>query len=271
MDRFLYHGTKAALLDQIKQHGIAPRSVTNANNKWSEEAHSNQDIVYLTNGYPWHFAFEATKTFGPGLVLEIDTERLDASLFRADEDYIAQVVAMRDGAGDDYFLEIPMEQIKEMSGDEYLAAIHDKARENAKKFPELVNSSLTNLGTVAYYGTIPWSAVTRYVIIDWRKVWLAYTRRVCQADRADPKYRSLTCVASYQLCGPSHQEFTRWMFGDRVNETEMLHRFYFPNRRTSKQQKKMEQELRTIRREMERCREGLRIFVANSSAKTEAA
>jgi len=251
MDKLLYHGTSAAFLNQIRQHGIVPRSTSKCRNKWSKEAHSDPDIVYLTDGYPWHFANVTSGDLDNGLVLEIATERLDASLFRADEDYIAQTTMMGEGwTGDvDDFLEMSWEEINKLykNKKKFLKLMYQKAREDAKEFPELTGASLANLGTLAYLGNIPWSAITRYVIIDWRKVEPMYLRRLHQADIADPENKSLTCVGSYRICGKSHRQFTGWLFGDPVNDDEMLQGFY-PN-----------QELSEARAEMERGREGLTV------------
>jgi hypothetical protein len=83
----LYHGTNYDRWPLIQKNGLQPRSVHRRRSNWKHTIESNPQTIYLSNGYAQYFAFAATKQKkGKGLIIEIETDRLDPLLFAADED-----------------------------------------------------------------------------------------------------------------------------------------------------------------------------------------
>jgi len=99
----LYHGTRASLLSKILDQGILPR---NKRRSCWEHAPSHPSVVYLTDAYaPYFAAAAACDKEGEklGLVVEIDSNRLDHSKLLPDEDALEQTNRGRDKVEGDMF------------------------------------------------------------------------------------------------------------------------------------------------------------------------
>jgi hypothetical protein len=200
----LFHGTTASCLDRIKREGILPRAKAKGKQNWKHTVPSNKDAVYLTTAYPWHFAAVASKEKGIGLILEIDRDLLLPWLLCPDEDFMEQ--ASR-GCG-------PTDKNPNLAP---LGLDMKKRtmfyRKIAKFNALLVDESLKHMGTCAYYGGIPFSAVTRYVLIDWAK--LPFEMKLRAVD-------SMVSIMNYRILKSRHEAFCRWFFNDTVTVEEML-------------------------------------------------
>ena len=85
----LYHGTNERSARLALADGLKPRGRSKRGN-WNHTITSNQATVYLTDCYAGYFAMVATKDGERMALMEIDTDLLDASLFRPDEDVLEQ-------------------------------------------------------------------------------------------------------------------------------------------------------------------------------------
>ena len=194
----LYHGTSAAFLDEIKQKGILPRRISKGRDNWKHTVSSNKDAVYLTTAYAWHFASHASND-KKGLILEIDRDLLpDYFRLCPDEDFLEQ--ATRKQVGPNF---APLDWSMKKRTLYY--------RKNAISNPLMADKSLEHMGTAAYYGTIPWSAVTRYAVVDWQKNKWAWFRA---SD-------SMVSMMNYRILQDRHKAFTRWFFNDPVTAHEL--------------------------------------------------
>jgi hypothetical protein len=199
MPECLYHGTSAVRLESIKKKGIVPRIKSRVEGNWTHTVKSNRNSVYLTDAYAWHFAACASSTEENGLILEIDKDQLFTWLLCPDEDALEQGTRTLIGPN---FAPTNWGMLKRTKFYRKIAPLN----------PHLADESLKVMGTCGYYGIIPWSAVTRYVTIDWKKL--------------DPSLRmqaidSQVSIANYKFLQDRHKAFTRWFFGDEVNAGEV--------------------------------------------------
>ena len=178
----LYHGTALRFKDGILQDGIEPRGDVDSN--W--DAHpSRPDLVYLTVAYPFYFALCAAEK-EPLLVFEIDSEKLDQSLFLPDEDFIAQVISQQQKK--------PLEEI------------HPRVVESLESWQDLWEKSLEGLGNCSYKGRIPAEAITRYCVFDTKE------RPEIALMMADP---SISIMNYFFVGKRKYVPLVEWMFGDR--------------------------------------------------------
>jgi hypothetical protein len=191
----LYHGTAASRLPQIQQHGIAPRSVSKARGNKSTKiatrcgfrrATGHCDAVYLgDDSDPSHFALNCVSDpDGSGLVLEVPAGNLRPELIYPDEHLLSK-----------HWPEITSE--KQCS-----TKYNNQLAREARSKQHLVARSLAAIGSVAYYGTVPWSAVSRYVIIDY--------------DKLDRFWQHF---ATHHY---DNRAFTHWLFADPVTVSDFL-------------------------------------------------
>jgi hypothetical protein len=205
--QLLYHGTAAACLEGIKREGILPRAKSKTKGNWAHTVISNRDAVYVTTAYPWHFAACASDEKKDGLILEINRERLLPWKLCPDEDFMEQ--ATRRQGPPDYPGFAPTDWPTKKRTEFYRKI----ARYNpASDSNNLADKSLNSLGTAAYYDTIPWRAVTRYVSIDWAKMHMRL--RIQAVD-------SMVNTLNYRILKDRHAAFIRWFFGDPVDPEEM--------------------------------------------------
>lgn len=178
----LYHGTSARLLSSALKHGLRPRD--NAASNW-EENPSRPDMVYLTTVYPFYFGCLSQET-KELVVFEIDGNALDKQSFFPDEDFITELFRLQDGKELD-----PCEK--------------GEIRIMIRRYQDQWRNSLRFLGTCAYKGVVPPSAMTRYCLFT------PALRPYLTAEFVD----SLINTLNFQCCGASLKKTVAWMFGDR--------------------------------------------------------
>lgn len=211
----LYHGTNARYLGRILKQGIRPRGGGKKDN-WKHTVSSNPDAVYLTNAYPLHFMGNACRggNSDVGAVIEVDTTRLDTTWLVPDEDSLTQAeVASKDSS--------PATGI----------TLYDKTlwyRQHLWQYAGLGRwqASLQAMGTCCYLGTVPASAITRYVKIPLSKnkhlIW-----------QFDPTIS----IHNFLILGPMYRAATMALFGDtpddelqaKLDENPMLYGRWQPN------------------------------------------
>jgi len=199
----LYHGTNASCLKAIQTEGILPRAKSKAKGHWGHTVSSNRNAVYLTTAYAWHFAASACEKNDKGLILEIDRDSLLPWCLCPDEDFMEQATRRLPPSKENPNfapVEWPMKK----------RTLH--YRGIAENNANLANQSLEHLGTCAYYGAIPWHAVTRYVVIDWDK--LNTSMRIRAID-------SSVSLMNFKILKDRHHAFTRWFFNDPVEVGEL--------------------------------------------------
>lgn len=200
----LYHGSHVGALERIKRMGIAPRAIAKGRNNWDHTVTSNRNAVYLTDAYPWHFAHASSRDGEAGLLLEIDRSHLSPFKLCPDEDFMEQTSR---GVGPSP--ERP--NFAPTDWDMKRRTIH--YRKIAKYNWKLADVSLETMGTAGYYGVIPWSAVTRYVIVEWDKI-----PKVVWFEAVD----STVSVMAYRIFADRKRALTRWFFGEPVTPAEFL-------------------------------------------------
>jgi hypothetical protein len=185
--RYLYHGTSARHYDAVLTKGLVPRGRRKSN--WTHSVVSANDRIYLTDAYPIYFAFSAT-TPGvkeDGMVIEIDTDMMNAHRFVPDEDALEQSTRGRD--------QIPG-SMKERTV---------RYRELAPMYSQFADESLYALGTCAYMGTVEPQHISRIAVIKHDKL-------VELSLRFDP---TIT-ITNYHFCGERYRESTQWLFDRRA-------------------------------------------------------
>jgi hypothetical protein len=201
-DNVLYHGTSALYLESLRTRGILPRRFNKgAKDNWKHTVPSNRNAVYLTNAYAWHFAAHASDD-KKGLILEIDRSLLLMPIC-PDEDWMEQVTRKQDPTPDSPHLASTSWTMKQRT-------LH--YRKIAVANPQLGDLSLAQLGTAAHYGAIPWLAVSRYVIIDYKAAEWVHMNSI----------DSLVSVLNYRILEARHRAFTAFLFGDDVTPEEVL-------------------------------------------------
>lgn len=209
----LYHGTSTARLEAIRFGGIQPPKISRVDTNWSHTIESNRNSVYLTDTYPFHFAAQASdKTKTPGLILEIDRLALSVPYLSPDEDFLEQWTR---GRG-------PTESCPDLAHtfwDMVKRTRHyrQRAQSMGKKYfaaeRTLTDLSLQFMGTAGYYATVPWSAVTRYSIIDWARV-PGYIRLSAMDTQVS--------IINHKVMKDQHKALIRWFMGDPVEVEEVM-------------------------------------------------
>lgn len=207
MMNMLYHGTSANALPQIIEQGLLPRAKTKTKGNWGHTVTSHKDAVYLTTVYAWHFAACATDN-EPGLILEIDQGKLLSWLLCPDEDCLEQITRGETCVGEQF---APLHWSMKKRTSFY--------RKHAQHNPQHAQTSLNYLGTAAYYGTIPWAFVTRYVTVNWDTLDKSMCLRAID---------SMVSVTNFRILQDRHRAFTKWFFGDPVTPEDLLGGLTFP-------------------------------------------
>lgn len=201
----LYHGTKASVARKALTEGLRPRSETGLPSHWEEnKAPSNPDAIYLTVAYAGYFAHAADEDGEGWGIVEVDTDRLDASLFVPDEDFLEQATRNQEVPSDDPF----WRDLAEATSMEERTAWY---RENITLFAHLWGNSLEGLGNCAYQGSIPPEAITRVTVYDPK------SNPTMTLAALDP----LIIIINFRICGAKYKEITRWLAGYEGNPNVM--------------------------------------------------
>lgn len=177
----LYHGTDARFLQRILKQGLLPRGKRASN--WPD-ATSHPGCVYLTDAYAPYFCWSAQQR---GLVVEIETDRLDQRKLLPDEDVIEQTGRGKDGVEGDYLERTAF----------FKKQLHLYTAGQWKQ-------SLKAMGTCAYLGKIPVAAITRTVVFSTDYCW---------------QWDAMISLINYRLLGDRYRAQTARLFGDVPAET----------------------------------------------------
>lgn len=183
----LYHGTGERHLEHILRIGIVPRGHRKGN--WQHTLTSNSRAVYLTTAYGIHFAKSCANTGSERMViLEVDTDLIDANLLAPDEDFLEQATR-----GDAEFFE---------AGSDMRKRTMWFCKHAFSVYRKLWVKSLELMGTAGYYGKIPPEAITRVSLIS---------------DGHALSYMSDPCVgiANHSIMGAYYRNLTRLAFLDK--------------------------------------------------------
>jgi hypothetical protein len=225
----LYHGTSESRLQNILRRGIIPRREDGKHN-W-ENAPSNPDAVYLTTAYAPYFALMSSGDNERMVILEIDTDLLDSRRFCPDEDFLEQASRAQD-----------REEAARMfvgkyapSGHPEWARLHDDVKENVflrtAKYREVMHSqyadkwemSVQHMGTCAYVGVIPASAISRYSLYD------PYNVEKSTPAITEQLVAPLISIGNYKFMGDFYKNFTLWFFGKRCTWSQLRYHGYDEN------------------------------------------
>jgi hypothetical protein len=175
--RFLYHGTSTRFLAQIRERGLQPRQVSG--NGWQKlpetsetpgQPITHENAIYLSCSIndlgPLRYANlrqlydhidiarnKSTNPIPAPLVLQIDMEKLDSSLFFPDQDYLATVL----------WSSKTQQFLSQAEPAPIALAI---AKTKMEKFHHLWMDSLTEseAHSIAFLGTVRPSAITSYLV-----------------------------------------------------------------------------------------------------------
>lgn len=190
----LYHGTSEAALDEIRQHGVAPRGGDRKRNNWKHTIGSNPKAVYLSKCYALHFASQASNDKENAAIIEVDLDALNQWQLHADEDAIEQSNRGRDDLPKDW-------DIKRRT-------IYYRTRAHHYDYEQ----SLRVMGTCGHRGVVPVSALRRVAILTPQAV-IKFILQAC-----DP----LIAIINYQIMGKQHQKFHEWLF-DANDDPQFSH------------------------------------------------
>ena len=204
----LYHGTSARHLSVILRAGLRPRRNKRESN-WEHGAASNPDAVYLTTAYAPYFALCTLQGKRDKLaILEVDTGKLRQSRLCPDEDFLEQATRLLDKRG------------AKVSDHPEWGSLDMHARTAAyrsvmlSEYRDKWESSVEHLGTCAYMGTVPASAITRYSIYA-----------LGSKDSVPEVTHSLASptitLANYRFVGGFYRKLTKWFFGGELTQLDV--------------------------------------------------
>ncbi len=180
----VYHGTTESAARRIISQGIRPRG--NRNGNWN--IRSSAERVYLTDCYAPAFAQHAARGGKRWALVEVDLSRLDTTLLLPDEDFLEQTCRGFD--------RVPGE----------LAERTAHYRREAGNFRPEWEGCLRSLGTVAYAGVVPPTAVTRVALF-------APTFH----DSLFLQHLDVTISPLvHERVAKTHRAVTAWFFGETV-------------------------------------------------------
>lgn len=139
-------------------------------------------MVYLTDAFAPYFAGAAMKGNDKGLIIEVDTDRLDPDMFYPDEDLIGQALARSE--------KWPLEKAQRY------------AIRHLERWQDKWELGMKHMGTLGHLGPIPSSAFTRYVLLDMKV-------RPQLGMLMDP---SGVSPLIYQHMGDQYRRTQQWLF-----------------------------------------------------------
>ena len=183
----LYHGTSSKYFASIKRIGLQPRG--NRKGNWTHSVDSCQEAVYFTSCYGPYFCFSAIKNSKHyPIIIEIDTSFMfDLDKFVPDEDVIAQTTK---GYGDN---------LNQKSK-------YWRERLHTFQATDMWKESLKILGTCAYLGNVPPTAISRVAHIKENHVPLMFN------------WDCSITIMNYRILGKQYEEKTAILFGDKEPE-----------------------------------------------------
>lgn len=188
----LYHGTTETIGLQAKAEGLRPRKMTGKSN-WKHIVESNPSLIYLTTAYAPYYALQAVNEGENIAIVEIETDLLDESKFRPDEDFIEQVTRKDEKNSAGIIGKTMNERTK------YI-------RNHIDEFSNSWKLSVEHLGNCGYKGIITGKAITRVSVVDISKC-LSMCSEVLEA---------VITLANFSVCGAQYRMMTRWFMGEPV-------------------------------------------------------
>jgi hypothetical protein len=191
----LYHTTRGDILESVLNRGLLPANrdgvVRNA------QAMSSKDgLVYFARFAELNYAFRSRKT-GPGLIFEVDSDKISSPTFCPDEDTIAEQRMRERGFND--FLTDP-DQIALFQT--LVVRIDPTLPEFRREWCDYYRAS--NL--VTFLGDVPNGAIRRYVTMDLetmpevRNAYQAWYRHSARATAAVDLVAHLTRTLFDRTC-----------------------------------------------------------------------
>lgn len=149
----LYHGTSQLAAKRIIERGLMPVSMTGE--EPTRHRATNEEVVYLTDIHAPYYAYRRClfDECARAAIIEIIDDQLDSKAFCFDEIVLEQV-----GRGDD---KLPEHWNTEFRLRHYRELINHGSVDNVPW-----TTSLAIMGSAAYRGSIPVSAIRRIVIVD---------------------------------------------------------------------------------------------------------
>lgn len=112
-------------------------------------------MVYLSEVFALYYADAGGDETSSIALIEIDDSKLDSTLMYPDEDFIAQVFSEARNIGEAIPADLAgIDDVKELT-----------KRIDPRIFQALTNTCRVNYGNVAYNGSVPVSAISRWVIV----------------------------------------------------------------------------------------------------------
>lgn len=183
LPKHLYHGTTATRLGSILRQGLRPRGKSRPGNRKAYP--SRKDMVYLSTAYAPYFALNSLGDGDTALIIEVDTDQLDPARCYPDEDFVAQCLAYQEKRP--------------------LKPVHDGVQADLESYQHLYSLSVERMGNLAYRGSVPADAITRYVSLTPES----------QPDLCMMSMDPCISPLNYQFCATKYRSIIAWLFGDR--------------------------------------------------------
>ena len=192
----IYHGTTEAIGRKARTEGLRPRKLTGKSN-WKHIVESNPSLIYLTTAYAPYYALQTVNKGEKIAIIEIETDVLDESKFRPDEDFIEQATSLdkKNTAG-----------IKGKTVNQRTKYI----RNHIDEFSGVWKQSIQHLGNCGYKCIITSKSITKVAVVDISKC-LPMCSEVLEA---------VITLANHSVCGPQYRMMTRWFMGEPVTVDE---------------------------------------------------
>jgi hypothetical protein len=194
----IYHGTTETIGRRALTEGLKPREVTGKSN-WKHTVESNPTLIYLTTAYAPYFALQAVKERKGAkfAIVEIETDLLDETKMRPDEDFIEQATRLdkKNNAG-----------IRGKTMNERVEYI----RNHIDEFSDSWKLSVEHLGNCAFKGVIKKTAITKVSVVD-----ISKCKSMC-FEAIEP----VISLMNYKICGAQYRMLNRWFMGEPVTVDE---------------------------------------------------
>jgi hypothetical protein len=194
----IYHGTTETIGRRALTEGLKPRNLTGKSN-WKHTVESNPTLIYLTTAYAPYYALQAVKE-RKGVkfaIVEIETDLLDETKMRPDEDFIEQATRRdeKNSAG-----------IRGKTMNERVEYV----RNHIDEFSSSWLLSVQHLGNCAFKGVIKKTAITKVSVVD-----ISKCKSMC-FEAMEP----VISLANYKICGAQYRMLNRWFMGESVTVDE---------------------------------------------------
>lgn len=166
---------------------------------WKHTVESNPSLIYLTTAYVPYYALQAVKNLKKEkiAIVEIETDLLDESRLRPDEDFIEQATR-RDETNKAGIIGKTMYERTQ-----YI-------RNHIDEFSNSWKLSVEHLGNCAYKGVIKPAAITRVSVVD-----ISKCRAMC-FEAIEPTIS----LMNYKFCGRQYRMLNKWFMGEKVTVEE---------------------------------------------------